>query len=809
MDADLIAGVGDPDVNGDSADSNDDGSEASSLDESDNDDDDGSEDSDDDDDSDGDDAETASRDNPIVHPTRNNRGNDDAGDPESEEEADDDKDRKLSNTENEEGHADEGNADRDDGDASNTKEENEYEDPYASAGEEEAQGGSEDASIDDDDDPDYEPDDDGDEETSNPRSGEQVPRRSTRERKPVDRLEPKMTGKSHAQKKKKKTSGTSKKAVTTTTEDRDLHHNLHTQRTSTKDKAVGEITDMEYDSLQATVLAQSMDMFNHVARRGRVVGKTFGPQYLIQKGLKRFGKEGYDAALSEIKQQHDRLCFSPVLISHMTPSERRKAQEALMFLTEKRSGKIKGRMVYNGKPTREWLSREDSASPTASLESIFITITIDAHEFRDMMSADVPNAFIQALLPEPKEGEDRVIMKISGALQLDPNLYGPKVVYEKGRKVVYVQVLRAIYGMLQASLLWYQKFRKDLEEIGFVFNNYDPCVANRMVNGAQQTIRFHVDDLLSSHIDPKVNERFGKWLEKKYGEYKAVEPTRGTKHEYLGMTLDFSKRGKVTVDMRAYVENMLKDFPVKLKSVARTPAGDNLLEKGKGKPLDPKRKEIFHTTVAKGMFLSKRSRPDIHPTIAVLSTRVLNPTESDWKKLVRLMQYLSGTLEMMLTLSADNLRVVKWYVDASFAVHPDYKSHTGAVMTLGSGAVQAISRKQKLNTRSSTEAELVGADDAATMILWTGLFLAEQGYHLEKNILFQDNKSAILLEVNGRKSAGSRSRALNVRYFFLTDQVEKGNLSIEYCPTDDMWGDFMTKPLQSEKFEKFRGLIMG
>ena len=80
---------------------------------------------------------------------------------------------------------------------------------------------------------------------------------------------------------------------------------------------------------------------------------------------------------------------------------------------------------------------------------------------------------------------------------------------------------------------------------------------------------------------------------------------------------------------------------------------------------------------------------------------------------------------------------------------------------------------------------------------------------MEKNILFQDNKSAILLEVNGRKSAGSRSRALNVRYFFLTDQVEKGNLSIEYCPTDDMWGDFMTKPLQSEKFEKFRGLIMG
>ena len=105
-------------------------------------------------------------------------------------------------------------------------------------------------------------------------------------------------------------------------------------------------------------------------------------------------------------------------------------------------------------------------------------------------------------------------------------------------------------------------------------------------------------------------------------------------------------------------------------------------------------------------------------------------------------------------------------------------------MTFGNGAVQSVSRKQKLNTRSSTEAELVGADDMAVMILWTKLFLEEQGCGIKKNILYQDNKSAILLEENGKKSSGKRTRALNVRYFFLTDQVEKGNLQIKYCPTD-------------------------
>ena len=169
---------------------------------------------------------------------------------------------------------------------------------------------------------------------------------------------------------------------------------------------------------------------------------------------------------------------------------------------------------------------------------------------------------------------------------------------------------------------------------------------------------------------------------------------------------------------------------------------------------------------------------------------------------------MKGTSKLCLKLKADNLQVVKWYVDASFAVHPDYRSHTRAVMTLGEGSIIAMSKKQKLNTRSSTEAELVGADDAATMILWTGLFMEQQQYSLSKNILFQDNKSAILLENNGKRSAGKRSRALNVRYFFLTDQVEKGNLSIEYCPTDIMWADFMTKPLQGEKFRKFRDEIL-
>ena len=119
------------------------------------------------------------------------------------------------------------------------------------------------------------------------------------------------------------------------------------------------------------------------------------------------------------------------------------------------------------------------------------------------------------------------------------------------------------------------------------------------------------------------------------------------------------------------------------------------------------------------------------------------PNEDDWQKLLHMMRFINGTAEDKLILTADDLHTLKWFVDVSFAVHPDFRSHTGAGMTMGKGFIMSMSRKQKLNTRSSTEGELVGADDAAQMILWTMHFMEAQGYEVKDNVLCQDNKSTI------------------------------------------------------------------
>ena len=124
--------------------------------------------------------------------------------------------------------------------------------------------------------------------------------------------------------------------------------------------------------------------------------------------------------------------------------------------------------------------------------------------------------------------------------------------------------------------------------------------------------------------------------------------------------------------------------------------------------------------------------------ITFLTARVKGPDEDDWLKLVRLIRYLKGTEEMVLTLSADCLNMLKWWVDASCGVHKDLKGHTGVSFSLGKGTIAGKSSKQKLNTNCSTKSELVGVDDAMPHCLWTNYFLAWQQCQCNGTVACQD-----------------------------------------------------------------------
>jgi hypothetical protein len=128
---------------------------------------------------------------------------------------------------------------------------------------------------------------------------------------------------------------------------------------------------------------------------------------------------------------------------------------------------------------------------------------------------------------------------------------------------------------------------------------------------------------------------------------------------------------------------------------------------------------------------------------------------------------------------------------------------------MGRGFPIVSSTKQKLNTRSSTESELVGVDDMMPIIVWSCYFLMAQGYGVTQNLLLQDNNSSMLLEKNGKASSGKHTRHINIRYFFITDRVNMKEVEIKQCPTKEMVADFMNKPLQGSHFRRLRDLIMG
>jgi hypothetical protein len=216
------------------------------------------------------------------------------------------------------------------------------------------------------------------------------------------------------------------------------------------------------------------------------------------------------------------------------------------------------------------------------------------------------------------------------------------------------------------------------------------------------------------------------------------------------MTLDYSEKGKVKIKMIDYVEKMLADLPPKMDGYAPTPAANHLFAVDDNQPkVDEQKAQFFHTYVAKTLFLCKRARPDLQTAVAFLCTRVQSCNEDDYKKLMRMLKFLRATKDDYLTLSAASLHNVRWWVDASYAVHPDMKSHTGGALSLGRGVIYGTSKRQQLNTKSSTEAEVVSADDVLPQMLWTLYFLEAQGFKINDNILYQDNKSSILLENNG------------------------------------------------------------
>ena len=528
----------------------------------------------------------------------------------------------------------------------------------------------------------------------------------------------------------------------------------------------------------------------------------------IKQATKKLGAEVTMPAVSkELRQMLDKKVWTPKRWAQLTESERRAVIPSTFFLKEKFLAdgafeKVKGRFVARGDEQDKSIYAS-LTSPTASTSCIFAVGAIAAAEGRKVETADVPGAYLHADME--KTVHMRIDKTISAEIVKIDQRYTDYLDY-KGCLVVRLD--KALYGCVESARLWYLNLKGTLEDEGYSVNAEDPCVFNKGTGAEQCTVVVYVDDLMATCVNQETIDQLWDGLKRKYG--KGVVTHKGPVLSYLGMTFDYSIAGEVRITQAGYTADILLDCGLDPSKTAPTPATEHLFDtREESEKASEERADWFHRNVAKLLYLAKRTRPECLTAVAFLATRVTKCDLDDLTKLTRLLLYVNGTKERGIVLrpGARGIRV-RSFVDAAYGVYVvDGKSVTGAVTMIGdAGPIHAKSTKQSIVTKSSTQAELVATSDSANQPFHVRRFIIEQGHDCGPVTLYQDNLSTMHLIERGR-AASEKTRHISIRYFWIKQAVDDGEVVIEKLDTKLMPANILTKPLQGEQFRQERRML--
>jgi hypothetical protein len=522
----------------------------------------------------------------------------------------------------------------------------------------------------------------------------------------------------------------------------------------------------------------------------------------LKRGIREHGKHALDAIMAEMRQLFkEKKALRPVSRSELSKTQIKKIIRSSMFLKEKfdargKFEKLKARLVADGRQQNRALY-PNNASPTVSVESLIMCLYIAARQRRKAAKVDITGAYLNA----PMTGEE-VIMELDRTLTEIISKYLPEMKsYESNGKLL-VRLDRALYGCVQSAKLWYDMLTNVLREAGFVANPTDPCVLNAIRNGKQITLVVYVDDIMILTEDDDNIEWVYKTLCKEFDD---VKIERGNDLSYLGMHIVI-KDGVVEMSMEAFIDEALKEYGADV-TARNTPATAKLFDLIPGEELNDNERKKFHTQVMRLLYLAQRLRQDILLPVLFLCTRVKCPTREDNKKLDRVFGYLKQTKGLTKKMRCrDEARLIA-YIDASFGLHFDGKSHSGCCIMIGDACIWCSSKKQKIVTKDSTEAELVSLQEMLLMVEKCQEFMENQGFRLKLPLILQDNTSTITLVSKG--GGKYRNKHLRAKQGWVHDKVSKGEIEIKHIGTANMLADAFTKPLQGEHFKSFVARILG
>jgi hypothetical protein len=517
-------------------------------------------------------------------------------------------------------------------------------------------------------------------------------------------------------------------------------------------------------------------------------------------------KATMDSLELELQQMIDKEVFEPIAVSEPLRTD---VIRSFMFMKEKFDAngefvKLKARLVADGSQQSH---EEDVYAPTVRVQNFFSCLIIAAMSRQRVRSADVPGAYLLACMLHLFQTMILNKMNADILIRLDNSWQQ----YQRQDGTIVVRLRKALYGCIESAKLWYELAKKALLSEGFVINPYDHCIFNKDFNGKQCTTALYVDDFFLSCESDEILDAVVDTFKMHFQD---LTVSSGQKQTYIGMSLDLSQMPVVTISMNYYISEFLKNF-LNLRAYP-SPATEHLYDiDSESALLTEVERQSFHSLVAKLLYLSKRIRPDLLLATSFLSTRVTKATLEDVIKLRRVAGYLMKTQHLTLQLCCHNIQelTVTTYIDASYGIHPDGKSHTGMAVTVGGGCIIAKSTKQKIVTKSSTEAELVALSDQAGVGMELGKMIYHQifgGNDPSKTIpviLLQDNLSTMAL-INNGKPTHDATKHIPIRYFWVKERLKLNEIILRHCPTEIMIADILTKPLQGVTLLRLRDKIL-
>ncbi|KAI5116724.1 hypothetical protein M0805_004183, partial [Coniferiporia weirii] len=449
-------------------------------------------------------------------------------------------------------------------------------------------------------------------------------------------------------------------------------------------------------------------------------------------------------------------------------------------LKQKADGSIdryKARLVAKGFSQRPGMDFDQTFSPTAKWAALRTILALAALEDLCLFSVDISNAFLNG------DMEHEVYMDLpEGYKQLGLG---------DATSGYALRLVKALYGLKQAGRQWHRKLNAALVAMGFVKVSVDHAIWVYRQDDTRVIIPAYVDDMLIATKETSKAEAVIEELGKHFKLHNL-----GPTSFLLGVQINRDRsKCLLTLSQHQYVLDILDQYNMSDCSPVTTPMDSNAQLSKEQSPktdsdINAMKAYPYAQLVRSLMYLAICTRPDIAYAVGVLGQFSSNPGMAHWRAAKHLLHYLKGTVDLKLEYAPDSSQseLFTAYCDANHAGNRDN------------------CRLQLLVTLSTTEAEYISAVMAGQEILWLCNLLTEFGYSFDHaSTLFVDNQSAI--QVANNPEHRGRMKHLDLRFYWLRDQVEAGALRLVHMRTADMPADLLTKSLGRNKVQDLRGLV--